>query len=89
MSEQTETAETAPEAPAEKAASERRSFPIRVFAKTAEGAWLLAAGVEPFDEIAAAERWVKASGSDGVTYLLARTIGVREVEPRRVKEVAL
>lgn len=68
---------------------ERRSFPIRLFAQEANGAWLHAKDVESFTTIEQAERWIERTGATGIAYMMARVIGAKRRPPTRLEDVAI
>lgn len=72
----------------ESAKRERATYPIRLLMRGADGGFRLVDG-QSFDTIVAAERHVRNNGEDDAVYMLARVIGARSVQPRKIAEVSL
>lgn len=88
MSETTETPPTTEtEASADK--RERRTFPIRLMAQEPGGAWSFVKDVEAFGTIADAEKWISASGTPGVAYLMPRITGCKRRPPTKLEDVVI
>lgn len=86
----TETTTSETEASADK--RERRTFPIRLLAQDASGAWQLLREFvheQPFTTIDAAEKWIVANGAPGVAYMMARVIGAKRRPPAKLEDVPL
>lgn len=82
-----ETPDTPIETP--DARRERASYPIRLLPQTDAGTYGPPLDGASFATIEQAGRWVRDSGTPGVTYMLARVIGGRRMPPRVVEDVAL
>jgi hypothetical protein len=63
----------------------RRTYPIQVFIGSAADGWKRV-GDLTFNEERDALKWVRESGKDGSSYMLARVHLAQKIEPRKLVE---